>query len=363
MTSAIALKGENIHNKPFYGNEPDINDKNHIRVFNWYNGMCSYEHSKQFIIDFLENCNEIDSVNKIRSLKENQIIPTVGWIARILIRGGKITKEMENFFVPNLKAMLKKATLLISKNENKKVIPLRTDALLKRAIEYVEGIIDDNNSEVTLLEWLNSNNIPKEYVSKIRNRVTPQLYELLEAYEGNDVELKEAYKNFTKQELEKRIKFSYQLFDDLNKYENSNSVEISTEKKQRKERKKKAVPVQKKLKTFKYAKKNEEYGVSSVPVEKLIGAKEVVLFNCKYRTITLLKSNNESGLDIKGTTFLNVDEKSSSTKGTGHNTKNIVSSLLSGTKVHMNKVFSSLKSGKKPLLTRSNENTIILRII
>ena len=62
-----------------------------------------------------------------------------------------------------------------------------------------------------MYEWLKTKEIPASYCPIIVKYYAPWLEELIEAYEGKDPQLKEAYKRLTKKELKERISFFNKL--------------------------------------------------------------------------------------------------------------------------------------------------------
>jgi hypothetical protein len=218
----------------------------------------------------------------------------------------------------------------------------------------VEEMIDKNET-FSLYDWLKANEIPATYAPRIAAYYAPVLAELIEASEGLDPQLKEGYKHLTKKQLEQRIMFFNTLIEDAERYSD-------TTKKARVPRKPRTVSVEKKLKNFKYQKEDNNYKIASINPEKIIGCQELWTFNTKYKTLTVFRALDRGGLQVKGTSIINYDEKSSVTKRTGRKPEVFVDKVLNGGKVVLRKLTDELKNDA-PLAYRINENTILLKVV
>jgi hypothetical protein len=172
---------------------------------------------------------------------------------------------------------------------------------------------------------------------------------------GKDPQLKEGYSHLKKKQLDELIKFYHSLIADAERYGD-------VAKKVRKPRKPRPVSVEKKLKTFKYQKEDANFKIASVNPEKLIGCQELWTFNTKYKMITVLRAADRGGLDVKGTSIINYDEKTSVTKRTGRKPEVFVKKVMETGKIGLRKIMDEMKVAA-PLSYRINENTILLRIV
>jgi hypothetical protein len=179
--------------------------------------------------------------------------------------------------------------------------------------------------------------------------------ELIEAYEGKDLQLKEAYAHLSKKQLKERIMFFNTLIEDAERYGQVN-------KKTRAPRKPRPVSMEKKLKNLKYQKEDKIFKIASINPEKIIGAQELWTFNTKYKILTVFRALDRSGLQVKGTTIIGYDEKTSQSKGCGRKPEPIIDKVQNGGKIVLRKIMDELKTDKA-LQHRVNENTILLRVI
>ena len=67
-------------------------------------------------------------------------------------------------------------------------------------------------------------------------------------------------------------------------------------------------------KTMKYQKRDEELGIDSLSPVRLVGAKEAMLYNTKYRTLIRFVAKPGETLSVSGTSIRNHDEEKSTSK-------------------------------------------------
>lgn len=166
--------------------------------------------------------------------------------------------------------------------------------------------------------------------------------------ESKEKDFKEAYSHLSAKEKKERIGFYKDCIEFLSY--------IHEAKKILRPRKPKVVTVEKKLKLLKFKKTDQEFGISSINPEKILGSKVLWVFNSKYRD--LIKYESSEGFDIKGTTLQNVT--SSSKKKIRK--PEFLSTFTTSTKARMDKEFEGLKTKESPHPSRINEDTIILKV-
>ena len=353
-----------IVNKKHLGDEPvftkDLTQLDYMTALNWYNYMSTNVEAKEYIITYLKNLGRVEEAKKFKSVPDSLVPTTVAWICRLLSKGYKLptdTKEYINSRINDSYKYIKeteeedsiKPTLSIQERMRE-----RTHDILGE----IEGMIDDyinNNVEFSLYTWLQSNNIPAAYATSIISKLSPVLDELLEAYDGQDPQLKEGYRSYKKSEIKKLIDFYNTICEDAAKYAN-------VTKKTRVPRKPRVQSVEKKLKSFKYQKEDNTFKIASVNPEKIIGAQELWTFNTKYKSVSVFRALDRGGLDVKGASIVKFDEASSFTLRTGRKPEEVVKKVLDGGKILLRKLDQELKHNAT-LQSRISESTILLRVV
>lgn len=349
-----------IVNYKYLGDEPLFNKvpttAEYSQALTWYNYMCTNEEAKGYLKDYLKNQARTEELKKLNRVSDTWISTTACWIARLITRGSKLPDTAKEFLENKIKEMLSRAKVdePVVENEVKKpTVKERVQDKASDIIGEIESLID-SGEQFSLYDWLKFKNIPAIYSAMIVEKYSPWLDELLEAFEGQDTQLKEAYQHLSKKKIKERIIFFNTLIEDAERYG-------SVTKKTRAPRKPRPVSVEKKLKNFKYQKEDKEFKIASVKPENIIGAQELWTFNTKYKTLTVFRALDRGGLQVKGASIIGYDEKNSITKRTGRKPEEYVKKVLEGGKIVLRKLMDELKN-EASLAHRINENTVLLKI-
>jgi len=351
-------------NKKYLGDEPTFNGPltkvDYIHALNWYGYMNTTDDAREYLNEYLKNQGRIEDAKKLKSIPDVWFPVVSAWTFRLVSKGFEPPSESVRYADEKLLQALSRLNVEVSETDDTPKVSVqdRMKEKFHDIMGEIEGLIDDHseaNDEFSLYHWLQENKIPPIYISRIIQKISPVLKELLDAYNTKDDQLKEGYKHLTKAQLKKLIVFFEGLRTDADLYANNS-------KKVRKPRKPRAISVEKKLKNFKFQKEDAQFKIASINPEKIIGSQELWLFNTRYKTITCLKAKDRGGLQVKGTSVVNYDEVASKTKGTGRRAEFYLSGVREGGKIVLRNLMEELKTDK-PLATRTNENTILLRVV
>lgn len=349
-------------NQKYLGDEPifknSYTQSDYARALSWYHAQATVSEAREYIETYLKNTGRTADIKKFKSVSDNWVPMTAAWIARMINRGIKVFDNSQEYLERKLIETLEKHSNNSQevKVEKANVVSIQ-DRIRDKASDLIGDVEEmiDKNETFSLYDWLKSNEVPATYAPRIAAYYAPILGELIEASEGLDPQLKEGYRHYTKKQLEQRIMFFNTLIEDAERYSD-------TTKKARVPRKPRTVSVEKKLKNFKYQKEDINYKIASINPEKIIGCQELWTFNTKYKTLTVFRALDRGGLQVKGTSIINYDEKSSVTKRTGRKPEVFVDKVLNGGKVVLRKLTDEMKNDA-PLAYRINENTILLKVV
>ncbi len=351
----------------YMGAEPEVNGKNRseldiLKLLNWYNYMCSRSDARQYIETYLKSKGRTNELRALKNVPDVWINLQAGWTARIITRGGL---GWESSFELRLRETLDKAGVSaeeaseVKKTAEKPVEkpkPSIQDRIADKASDTIgelDEFIDKNGWSIDVYDWLTKKQVTPVTARKIRDFFKPIADEAVELIANKpNSQLMEGYKNLTKIQQKQRAAFYAKLIDNCERFSD-------VAKKQKTPRRKKVVPVEKKLKGLKFQQESKEYKLVSIKPERIIGATELWAFNTKYRTLTVFNAAERSTLDVKGTTMINYDEVKSKTYRVGRKTEQHVATALKGAKRAVSKMLEELKTAT--LQHRINENTILLR--
>lgn len=335
-------------------NVPLLTSSDCGRAFNWYNYMCTSSDAREYIETWLKKEGRLAELKLLKSVSDVWVSTTCGWICRLRNRGYEIPEVTSNFFEKAFADSLKKATVTKVSETPKVSIQDKMREKTHEIIGDIEEMID-NGQEINMYDWLKSHNISANYVPAIVAKYAPWLAELIEAYEGKCPQLKEAYRHMTKKQLSERIKFFNTLITDAEKY-------AGVTKKTRAPSKPRVISVEKKLKDLKYQKEDSNYKIASINPEKIIGAQELWTFNTKYKILTVFRALDRAGLDVKGTSIVGFDEKTSCSKRTGRKPEYFIDKVLKGGKIVLRKIMEET-TGNATMAVRINDATVLLKIV
>jgi hypothetical protein len=357
----VSRSEQYLVNLKYLGDEPvftaPLTELQYISALSWYNAMCDINDAREYIETYLKNTNRHSDAKKLKKVADCWVSTTAAWICRMISKGYKLPENAQKFCAQKITESLKKAVKEEPKSEVIAPVISIQDRMRERQSDIIAEveIMIDSGEQFSLYDWLKTNEIPSQYSSGIANKYRPWLMELIEAYEGKDLQLKEAYAHLSKKQLKERIMFFNTLIEDAERYGQVN-------KKTRAPRKPRPVSMEKKLKNLKYQKEDKIFKIASINPEKIIGAQELWTFNTKYKILTVFRALDRSGLQVKGTTIIGYDEKTSQSKGCGRKPEPIIDKVQNGGKIVLRKIMDELKTDKA-LQHRVNENTILLRVI
>lgn len=286
-----------------------------INALNYYNSNHDDKDKKKWLIAFVAKTDK-KLATQLLKLDEYHF-RYAGILARLQEGGSELQEKELTFFSERLSILkdllVKDAPVIQSKLKPTKVekeptvvpattIQARMEEKAHELAGEIEGAIDDfiinKKSDFSTKNYLLANQVSAPVAKRIGEFFVGTSKELREAIEGKDEQLVEGYSHLTKRELKKFADFVDEIISDCNQA-------VQTAKATRAPRKRKPVPLSKQVAKVKYMKEFEELKLKSVKPENMIEAKEVWIYNTKYRKVQVYKSDN--GLAIKGTTLIGFD--------------------------------------------------------
>lgn len=351
-------------NLKYMGEEPllkgSVDDSTLLRTLNWYNYMCEDNDAREYIIEYLKSTKQEVLLKKFRRVPMSRIPKTYAWVYRIVSRGGNIhpnaLMRADKAIKESLHYMEDEKVEVNDKPVTEK--PSIQDRIAEKLSDYigdVENTIDNLPKDWSMYKHLQSTQFPAKLTTKVAEYYRPILEELEAALQGDDEQLKEAYKHFSKPKLRERIAVFQMIVEDCDRY-------AGNLRKQRAPRKKKAPTADKLLKHFQYQKVSNEHKLQSVAPESIIGAQELWTFNTKYNVLTVFRASGHSGLSVKRTSIAGFDVDNSTSKRIGRKTEDMLQRVLTGGKIVLRKLMDEIKSDPVKVADRINTNVVLLKV-
>jgi hypothetical protein len=349
-----------IINRKYLGEEPnfskitEVSRINLIRAFSWYGYMCDVSESKEYAITYFNSIDRKDLSKIIQKISDDMMIRSIGWTARLISNGHILSQQDVDDIVVKTQSLSKYITVdqtnVIQFIRPKKTIDI---TILEEEIDKIIFSSNPDFNSFKFYEFALSNQLSKTTIQTMKTHIESMISYYKEVLNGKDDQLNEGYSTKSKIWKKNIVDFYTKMFNDCERL-------LDNVKKTRKPRVKKAVTTDKLLKNFRIQRVSNEYKLQSLPANKIIGANEVWLFNTKYKTLTVLRSNE--GFSVDRMTITNVDETKSFQKNIGTRSEKILPNILSGTKAFVKKQFEEINRTQSNANPRSSEFMIILRV-
>lgn len=271
-----------------------------------------------------------------------------------------ITEDNKKYFEENKKE--------IELFEKKKLSSERIDergqhiqkAITQKAFEYAPTIdeyldkflFENKREEFDVIEYLKSSGLSNLHAKKLFNSYERQKQEYIDI--ETDKELQEAYRHLTKKRVKDIIDFYDALLCDIDTF-----CDLINQRK-RQERKPKKQSVEKIISSVKYLKESDEFNICSLNPSKILDKKIALIFNAKYKKLTILESGEE-GLSIKGTTINGFDPTKSKTKIL-RNPQIFLNKLKDAKKTEIRKIWKEIRTKETEANGRLSAVSLIINV-
>ncbi len=356
-----------------YGPEPmgvDYFENNNINTFfSWYTYFYDRNRCNQIIMGYAKehgykNANKFKKLyiptsvaSIIRGLENGLVFPdhkdypdegSAGWQKHIHIELRKYNKKAIEMKAEDLdKGKIVKKRKTVQENMEAKVRDLLGE------VDHAIDLWDTDKFD--MYSYLTDNKVSSAVASKIPTHYTDLQLEIQDAILGTDPQLKEGYSFMNMSEKKGFLNFVTKIILDTERYADNN-------KPIRKPRKAKAISATKLVSKLSYLDHDPINKVKSIDPSKIVGSKQLWLFNSKTNEIIKYDQSDRAGLSVKGTTIQNFNEKTSSSKKLGMKTEHFIDRILDAGSIVLNKVMSEINSKASKVTGRVNNNMIILKV-
>jgi len=348
----------------------DSSNHNLNSFFSWYNYMYDRKKVNQVIISYAKKFG----YKNAPKFSKMYIPGTIAAIIRGLENGVKMPDHKDypgegsagyqKYIHDELRSWNKKAAdnlaTLLDKDQvvKKKRLSVQENIsnkgqLLLGEVDYAIDVWDVEPFD--MYKYLSDNKVSSAVANSIVNEYDDMIAEIKEARDGTDEQLKEGYSHLSKGEKDEFYNFLLKIKSDTIRY-------VDMNKPVRKPRKAKAVNAIKAVSKLNYLNEDTNYRVKSIDPSKIIGAKQLWLFNNKTNELIKYDSEDRGGLMVKGTSIQSFNTKTSMSKKLGVKTDHFIDRVLQGGSIVLNKCMSEINSKASEVTGRVNNNMIILKV-
>ena len=338
------------------------------RMFNWYNYHYGKKEAKDCIVDWLarnDRTQEAKEFNRIPEAAVHKI--GIGWVCRANLLGLALTDAEVatiNATIADYIAAGKSVKEVVEVAEVAVVRPNIQDRLREKVSECageLEGMFDDfvvsgakMSADFKPITILRGMNVAPQMVNTIADHWKNRLSEFEEVLAGRDAQLVEGYSPWSKIQIKNFVKFAEQVIADCGSY-------VQIKKSEKKPRAKKAVPPEKVVARFKYAREFAELKLKSESATKLVGASEAWLYDSAKRKLIHVVADTHLGtFTVKGSAIVGFDPATTVQK-TLRKPAEQIKSITSVGKPAARKAFKEIKATEVRFNGRGNDNLIILK--
>lgn len=335
-------------------------------AFNWYHYFYNKKDAKDMIIAYLDRHDRAKDAKKIRSLGDSQIVPTVGWLCRMVDLGLQLTVEEQKKLDSMLDRFLQHQQEILEPVDEAEAVakPNIQDRLRERVVECageLEGLFDDFISTGAKLgadfkpvSVMRTMNIAPQLIGYIKDIWQRKLQEFDAVVAGKDADLVAGYGHLSKIQLRNCVKFCELVLADCGSY-------IQLKKVERKPRKVKPITPEKRAAKFKICVEFAELGLKSLPASQLVDKSEAWLYDTKKRKlIHLIADEYAKCFTIKNNMVVGYSP-SESVQKTLRKPAETLKAINTGGKPAARKTFKDIKSTETAWNGRGSENVVILK--
>jgi hypothetical protein len=337
-------------------------------AFSWYNYFYGKKDAREMIVAYLEVHGRKADVRTLKRIPDSSIRLTTGWLCRMSMVGLEFT-EHEQIKLDNLlKEILEsKQDEVAEEAPLEDTVPKITiqDRLREKVSECLgelDGLFDEFitsgaklNADYKPVVLMRSMSIAPQMISRIRDTWTRKLAEFETAVEGRDADIAKAYDYMTKTQLKACVKFCELVVSDCGAY-------IQIKKVERKPRKVKAVPPEKKAAKFKVQSEFAELKLKSLPAAQLVDKSEAWLYDTKKRKLIHVVADDYTKVfTVKNNAVIGFSTVETLQK-TVRKPAETIKAVMTVGKPAARKLFKELSTTETPWNARGTENLMILRV-
>jgi hypothetical protein len=336
------------------------------KAFSWYNYFYGKKDAREMIVNYLERHDRKADVRLLKGIPDSSIRLTTGWLCRMSMVGLELS-EQEQIKLDNMLT-----EILTSKPEEiAEVVEVDTtpritiqDRLREKVSECngeLDGLFDEfmlagskMNADYKPIVLMRGLNVAPQMVSQISDNWKRKLEEFERVVEGKDPQLVEAYSYLSKIQIRNMIKFCEAVINDCGAY-------VQIKKVERKPRKVKAVPPEKKAAKFKILAEFAELKLKSLPAASLVDKAEAWLYDTKKRKlIHVVADSYTQAFTVKNNSVIGYSTVETLQK-TVRKPAEIIKAMQTAGKPAARKIYKELTTTETPWNARGTENLIVLK--
>jgi hypothetical protein len=336
-------------------------------AFSWYNYFYGKKDAREMIVNYLETHGRKNDVRTLKQIPDSSIRLTTGWLCRMSQVGLELTDpeqiKLDNLLKDILESKQDEVTEEAAVDEAVPKITIQ-DRLREKVSECageLDGLFDEFVSSGAKLTadykpvvLMRSMNVAPQMVNDIKQIWIRKLEEFDAAVAGKDADLVQGYSFLSKVQLRNCVKFCELVISDCGAY-------VQIKKVERKPRKVRAVPPEKRAAKFKHIMEFAELKLKGLPAASLVDKAEAWLYDTKKRKlIHLVADSYTQAFTVKSNSVIGFSTVESLQK-TVRKPADVLKALGAAGKPAARKIYKDLTTTETAFNGRGTENLIILK--
>ena len=335
-------------------------------AFGWYNYFYGKKEAKDMIAAYLDAYERTKDAKKIRTLPDSQVRLTTGWLCRMQMMGLELSDAEELKLQTLIKELLdlKQQVAVEVVAEDEPARPNIQDRLREKVSECageLDGMFDEfvtagakMSADYKPITVIRGMNVAPQMISNIADIWKHKLAEFETVIGGKDAQLVEGYSHLSKIQMRNLVKFCEAVINDCGAY-------VQIKKVERKPRKVKAVPPEKRAAKFKVLMEFTELKLKGLPAASLVDKAEAWLYDTKKRKlIHLVADSHTQAFTVKSNSIIGFSTIETMQK-TVRKPADVVKSVQAAGKPAARKIYKDLTTTETAFNGRGTENLVILK--
>jgi hypothetical protein len=334
-------------------------------AFSWYNYFYGKKDAREMLVAYLEHNGRKADVRALKGVPDSAVRLTTAWLCRMSMVGLELTDtetvRLEGYIQEILTAREPEVVVEEVEAVTKPNIQDRLREKVSECAGELDGMFDEfvvagakmsaDYKPITVIRGLN---VAPQMISDIANLWKHKLAEFETAIEGKDAQLVEGYSNFSKIQMRNLVKFCEAVINDCGAY-------VQIKKVERKPRKVKAVPPEKRAAKFKVQMEFAELKLKGLPAASLVDKAEAWLYDTKKRKlIHLVADSHTQAFTVKSNSIIGFSTIETMQK-TVRKPADVVKSVQAAGKPAARKIYKDLSTTETPFNGRGTENLMVLK--
>jgi len=335
-------------------------------AFSWYNYFYGKKDAREMLVAYLEHNGRKADVRALKGVPDSAVRLTTAWLCRMSMVGLDLTDtetvRLEGYIQEILTA--REPEVVVVEAVPVAAKPNIQDRLREKVSECageLDGMFDEfvtagakMSADYKPIMVIRGLNVAPQMISDIANLWKHKLAEFETAIEGKDAQVVEGYSNFSKIQMRNIVKFCEAVINDCGAY-------VQIKKVERKPRKVKSVPPEKRAAKFKVLMEFAELKLKGLPAASLVDKAEAWLYDTKKRKlIHLVADSHTQAFTVKSNSIIGFSTIETMQK-TVRKPADVVRAVQAAGKPAARKIYKDLTTTETPFNGRGTENLVVLK--